>query len=248
MLFSLDVKHHTAYVGFMNRSHHLCHYRETCATNKSQHLVFIGRHKFLNYGDAGSMQQCLYIMGLNISIFGDRVYNTTNTRHIHTKEFDLIGGRPGSIHNARQCGTQCHFVSKVHMAFSKESGNFRSGSIDGGKNGKDRFTACLHLLVQHVIHLEHGNQSRCPEDSQNSINIIEFLFTIFQAKTQMVGSSRSQDINRISYSCTGEEFTFQFVHNRAFQLGHIQSAFTQRISQHNARTSGMGNDGKILPF
>ena len=99
MLFSLDVKHHTAYVGFMNRSHYLCHYRETRATNKSQHLVFIGRHKFFNYGNAGSMQQCLYIMGLNISIFGDRVYNTTNTRHIHTKEFDLIGSRAGSIHD-----------------------------------------------------------------------------------------------------------------------------------------------------
>ena len=134
------------------------------------------------------------------------------------------------------------------MTFSKKSGNFCSGGIDRRENGEDRFTATLHFLMQHIVHLEHGNQSRRTENSQNSIYRIEFLFAVFQTEPQMIGSSRSQDINRISYSRTGKEFSFQFIYNRAFQFWDIQSAFTQCISQHNARTSGMSNDSEVLPF
>ena len=134
------------------------------------------------------------------------------------------------------------------MTFSKKSGNFRSGGIDRRKNGEDRFTAGLHLLMQHIVHLEHGNQSRRTENSQNGIYRIEFLFAVFQTEPQMIGSSRSQDINRISYSRTGKEFSFQFIYNRAFQFRDIQSAFTQSIGQHHSRASGMSNNSEVLPF
>ena len=90
---------YAADVGFMNRPHNLCHHGEICTTGKGQYFVFIRRHKFFNDRNTGSMKQRLYIMRLDISVFGNRIYNTANTRHIHTKEFDLIGSRAGSIHD-----------------------------------------------------------------------------------------------------------------------------------------------------
>ena len=99
MLFSFYIKHYATDVGFMNRPHNLCHHGETCTTGKGQYFVFIRRHKFFNDRNTGSMKQRLHIMRLDIPVFGNRIYNTANTRHIHTKEFDLIGSRAGSIHD-----------------------------------------------------------------------------------------------------------------------------------------------------
>ena len=40
----------------------------------------------------------------------------------------------------------------------------------------------------------------------------------------------------------------KFFRQFSFQLRDIQSAFAQSIRQHYSRTSGMSNDGKVLPF
>ena len=64
----------------------------------------------------------------------------------------------------------------------------------------------------------------------------------------MIRCTGGKDVNRISYGSSGKELGFQFFRQFTFQLRDIQSAFAQSIRQHYSRTSGMSNDGKVLPF
>ena len=191
MLFTLYIQYHTAYIGFVHRPHHLCHYRESGTTGKCKHLFLVCRHKLLHYRNTGRMQQSLHVMRFYITVFGDGINDAADARNIHAKQLYFIIRRFRGIHNARQCRTQCHFIGKVHVTFGKESGHFGSCRINGRKDGEYRFPASLHLLMQHIVHFEHGDQSRCTENSHYRIHIIKLLFAIFQTKTQMLRRTRS---------------------------------------------------------
>ncbi len=47
----------------------------------------------------GCMQQSLYIMRFNITIFRDRINDTTDSRHIDSKQFNLRNRRSRSVDN-----------------------------------------------------------------------------------------------------------------------------------------------------
>ena len=64
----------------------------------------------------------------------------------------------------------------------------------------------------------------------------------------MLRRTRSQNVYRISNGSPRKELAFQLFGKLAFQLRHIQPAFTQGIGQHHTRSARMGNNGKVLSF
>ena len=117
-----------------------------------------------------------------------------------------------------------------------------------GQDGEDGLAAGLHGLVQHVVHLVHRHQSGRAEDGHHGINVVQLVFAIIQAKTQLFGRARGQDVDGISYGRTGQQLSFQLVDDGAFQFGNVEAAFAQGIGQHHAGASGMGDNGKVTPF
>ena len=90
------------------------------------------------------------------------------------------------------------------MPFCQEGGNSAPAVLIEGSTRENRFLASLHLLVKHVIHFKHGNQSRSSEDGHHGVYIVEFLLAVVDAKTQMLRCSGSQNINRIPDGSTRE--------------------------------------------
>ena len=248
MLFTLDIEHNTAHIRLMHRPHHLCHHREPRATRKGKHFFLVVRNKLLHNRNTCRAEQCLHIVRGDITVRRNGIYNPADTGNIHSKELDFIIGRPRGIHYPRKCRAESHLIGKVHMALCQESGNLGSRRIDGRKNRKNRLLAMQHLLVQHIIHFKHGHQPRSAENSHYSINIVKLLLTILQTEAQMFRRTRSQNINGIPHSRTGEKLTLKFLRHRSFQFRNIQSTLTQCIGQHHSRTAGMGNDGEVFPF
>ena len=248
VLLAFNIQHHSADIRFMHRTDNLSHYGESTSAGEGYDLFLIIRNKFVYQRDTCRMEQCLYIMRLDISVFRNRINNTTNPRDIHSKQFYFRNSRFRSINDTRKGRPECYFIGKVHVPFSKKRCNFSSGSIDRRKNRENRFLASLHLFVKHIIHFKHSNQSRSSEDSHHGIYVFKLFFTVINAETQMLWCPGSQNIYRISNGSTGKKLSFQFFRQFAFELRYVQTAFTQRICQHYPRSSGMSDNGKILSF
>ena len=248
MLLGLDVQHHAAHVRLVHRAYYLGHNGKARATRKSQHFVFLDRHEFLHHRNAGRTQQGLHLIGRDVTVLLNGVDDTPDARYVHTEQLNLVIGRPRGIEHPAQGCTQGYLVGKVHVAFGQEVGHFCSCRIDRRQDGKYRLAAMLHLLVQDVVHLVHGHQPRRAKDGQHGIDVIQLLFAIIQTKSQMFGCTRSQDVDGIAHSGPWIKFRLQFVHQRAFQFGDVQPAFTQGVGQHHTGTSGMGDDSKVAPL
>ena len=204
MLLTFNVQNNTADIWFVHRTNHFGNYRKSAPTGKSYYLLFIIGNKFIYQRNTGSMQQCLYIIGSDITILRNRINNTTNPRNVYSEQFYFRNCRFRSIDDTWKGSTQGHFVCKIHMPFCQEGGNLRSGCINGRKNGKNRFLASLHLFVKHIIHFKHSNQSRSSEDGHHGVYIVKLFLAVVNAKAQMFRCSGSQNINRISDGSTGE--------------------------------------------
>ena len=99
MLLTFNIQHHSTYIWFMHRPHHLSYYRKSASPGKIHDLFFLIGNKFINQWNTGCMQQSLYIMRFNITIFRDRINDTTDSRHIDSKQFNLRNRRSRSVDN-----------------------------------------------------------------------------------------------------------------------------------------------------
>ena len=248
MLLALDVEHHAAHIGLVYRSHHLRHHRETRAAREGKHLLLILRDELFHHGNACRAQQCLHVVRFDVALPRDGVDDAADARHVHAEEFYLVVCRTRCVHDARKRRAQRHLVGKVHMPLLQEVCHLGTRRIDGRKDGEYRLAAGLHLLVQHVVHLEHRHQSRRAENRHHGIHFIELLLTILQAEAQMFRRARGEDVDGVAHRRAGKQLAFQLLGKRALQLGHVQPALAQGIGQHHARSARMGDDGEVLPF
>ena len=118
--------------------------------------------------------------------------------------------------------------------------------INGRENREYRFLPSLHLLMQHIVHFEHGDQSRGVPKIAITASTLSNFSAIFQTKPQ---DAQAYPVLKISIGLpTAAPGKACF---SVFGKLHLPvSAHSVRpCSRHRStspRSAGMGDNGKIL--
>ena len=153
----------------------------------------------------------MHEFGRNIAVFADSVDDSTDARHIHAVNLNLLFGRLGRLHNLRQSGGERHLVGEVHVAATQKFLYLGTGGVHTRQNRENRLLTLANFLVEHVVNLENFYKSRRSEDDHNGIDFLEFLFTIVDGNAEMFGHSRRQNVDGIGDARTRQQLFLQFV-------------------------------------
>ena len=75
--------------------------------------------------------------------------------------------------------------------------------------------------------------------------MVELLVAIVDDGAQLLGGARSEEIDGVGHRGAGEELRLQFLGIRTLDPGYVEPALGEGIGEHDARASGMGDDGEV---
>ena len=116
---------------------------------------------------------------------------------------------------------------------------------DAGQDGEDGLAALANLLVEHVIHLENLHQSWCAEDHHDGVDVVGLL-AVVDGDAQVLCPTRCQDVDGVGHAAARQELRLQLIGHLGREWRHRHATLRQRIGEHHARASGVGDDGKAM--
>ena len=105
---------------------------------------------------------------------------------IDTIELHLEARGLWSLHHLRECRSQRDLIAEVHVSALQELLYLRACCMQAGQDGEDRLLALLDFLVEHIIGLIELGETRRTVDDSDGVDIVEFVLTIVNHRTQLI--------------------------------------------------------------
>ena len=248
MFGSANIQGDTAHIALVDGTNDLGNNGIAHALGKCHEFVLLGRDEFRNHRNASTRENVANGLRRHVTIAVYAMNDFVELREVDAIELHLWRCRLWRVHNLGEGCGQRHLVGKVDVSLLQELGNLRSCGMQTGQHRKYGFLALQYLLVQGLVSLVEGGESRRSVDDCNSVDVVELLFAVVNGNSQLSGSTCGQYVDGVSNGRTWEQLSLQFIDQRSLKLWNTESSLREGIGEHNAWSTCMGDYGKVASF